>query len=154
MPEPSLIKVRTDVVLDVLVPSLHEAALERARGQDDAWLEEMGWHARAIELERFAPARAAMPWLSELLGEASRRATAPDPVAAVSAELAAAEPEGRPEPPDAPSWRVPGPGGHVRYYLAVLAARASGTQQLAAARRSWLTGFFRHCCEEAQGSAQ
>src|SRR6059058_3360433 len=115
MPDGSLIKVRTELVMETLVGSLHAAASERAAGDGLAWIEDMGFHARALELERFAPAREAMPWLSELLAVA-------DDAGAVAGSLAAEEPLERPDPGESASWRVPGPGGHVRHYLAMRAA--------------------------------
>jgi len=134
VPDPSLIAVRTEVVLDVLVGSLHDAAAERAQGEGLEWLESMGWHARALELERFAAARVPMEW----------------PAGAAAEELAAQEPLERPAPGTTPSWSVAGPGGHVRHYLALRAAHAHGRpEDPLAAKRAWMTGFFRHCGEEA-----
>jgi hypothetical protein len=130
--DPSLIKVRTELVMETLVGSLDAAARERARGEGGAWLEDMGYHTRTLELERFAPAREPLPWL---LG------ADPD-------ELAAQEPLERPDPGDAPSWRVPGPGGHVRHYLALRAVAGLEGEPLEL-KRAWMRGFFRHCVEEA-----
>jgi hypothetical protein len=149
--------VRTQVVLDTLVGGLVEAAAERLQAPLEARVEaalarcgepraaRAGYLARALELERFAPARAPMPWLRDRMREAARpgrewSATA----AAVAMELAAGEPEGRPGPDDerAVSWRVPGPGGHVRYYVARRAAHDDH------GRRAWLAGFLIHCCVE------
>src|SRR5262245_37952798 len=107
----------------------------------------MGWHTRALELERFAPARAPMPWLAALLAaEDGDTALAAE---RVSDRLADEEPLERPEPGEAPSWRVPGPGGHVRHYAAMRAVETTEATDPLAAKRAWMTGFFRHCCLEA-----
>ena len=100
-----------------------------------------GYLTRLAETERFEPARQPMPWLSALLADRD--------AATVAAALAASEPAGKPAPndPDAKTWWVPGPGGHVRYFLA---ARWSGGDD--DGRRAWLYGFFLRCCEEATGS--
>jgi hypothetical protein len=112
-----------------------------ARGSTDREIARVGYLTRVAETERFAPAREPMQWLSELLADS-------DP-ATVAAELAAAEPTGKPAPsdPDAVTWRVPGPGGHVRYFLA--ARWSEGDDD---SRRAWLYGFFLRCCEEASES--
>jgi hypothetical protein len=101
-----------------------------------------------------------MPWLAEMLVER----TEPESVAAMGSvcrELAAEEPDAKPEPGEG-SWRVPGPGGHVRHYLALAAAdelrqgRGNGepaiTRELSAgeAKRCFLYGFYARCCEEAE----
>lgn len=135
MADADLIAVRTEVVLDVLVGSMHAAATERATGAGLAWLESVGYHVRAVERERFARAREPAPW----------------PAGTDPAALAAQEPETRPEPGEAPSWLVPGPGGHVRHYLALRALEDLGAIPDAAVlehKRAWMAGFFRHCCEE------
>ena len=170
MTDPNLISVRTEVVMDTLIGSLATAVSARigqplddgvaaalAATGAEATLARAGWHARAVELERFEPAQAPMPWLVELVraacaaGEPWSAATA-----AVALELAGREPGQRPDPGDADavSWRVPGPGGHVRHYLALDAARehAPGTPP-DQAKRSWLAGFLVHCCGEARLSA-
>lgn len=146
---PSLISVRTDVAKELLIDGLFDAAAERAghalgrrperalaRAADPqlAWL---GYATRAVELERFPVADAPMPWLGELLAGAG--------VAEVCERLAAAEPLAKPPPDDGvASWRVPGPGGHVRHFLAVRAVGARPPEL----KRAWLFGFFVHCCEE------
>jgi len=87
-----------------------------------------------------------------------RRATLAD------AELAAEEPLPKPNPDDerATSWKVPGPGGHVRHYVvaAAIADALSGdhngqgglpgqVDDAAALKRCWMSGFLGRCCEEA-----
>jgi len=135
-----LISVRTEVVLETLVGSIADAVAERMGKPLDAGVEpalaatpdprlaRMGYLARELEVERFERARAPMPWLAGLGYDAA-------------SELAAGEPSERPEPGDdrAVSWKVPGPGGHVRHYLAL---RAGGE------KRVWLTGFLVHCIQE------
>ena len=99
-----------------------------------------GYLTRLIETERFEAARQPMPWLAELLEGGGDSQS-------VAAELARAEPPGKPAPTDpaARTWQVPGPGGHVRYFLA--ARWAEGDEER---RRSWLYGFFVRCCEESR----
>jgi hypothetical protein len=166
--EPGLISVRTQVVLDTLVGSMADAVAERAGQPLEAPVEaalaaigderrkglaRAGYLTRALEVERFERARAPMPWLSERMGH--DRTGGGDwsaAAAALATELATAEPGRRPEPDDeqAVSWRVPGPGGHVRHYLAVRAAdelRDGGPS--ADAKRAWLAGFLIHCIQEA-----
>ena len=142
MSRPGLISVRAELVKDVLVGRIAERARERAGDQRDP--ARLGYEMRIVEGELFDPARQAAGWLTEELRR--RTEDGADPRAAIEAlgrELAAAEPEGRPAPDDeqASSWRVPGPGGHVRHYVA---------EQLAPAeKRSFMYGFFLRCCEEA-----
>lgn len=83
-----------------------------------------------------------MPWLADLLRERPREE--------VARELADAEPLERPSPDDpcAASWRIPGPGGHVRHYLALGAAGHRAED-----KPEWLYGFFLRCCEEAAAAA-
>ena len=152
-----LISVRTEVVLTALVESIVEDALGRggeplpADGVLDGVdgtaalgaLARLGWHARRIERERFAPAREPCP-----------------PEARSVLELARSEPLARPDPddPDAVSWRVPGPGGHVRHYVALRSIGASpdavadagvaGVADPAALKRVWLYGFLCAAADE------
>jgi hypothetical protein len=174
---PGLMSVRTEVVQEVLIPGLLDAALEREKGElpeavdsaldaaSDALesrvpavlaarLARIGYLGRGIELERFAPARQSMPWLT--------RALAVRDAAAVSAELAAEEPLEKPRPEDrrAVTWRVPGPGGHVRHLVAMRAAARAldeaggssrlpdGTDSARELKRFWVYGFLLRCCEE------
>ena len=114
-----------------------------------AALARRGYLARIAETELFEAAQRAPTGLADRL-----RAAGAD-VAAVARELARAEPAGRPHPDDERSfaWRVPGPGGHVRHYLAMGAIRKTG--ELPAGdtsgdlKRCWLYGFYVRCCEEA-----
>jgi len=78
--------------------------------------------------------------------------------AAVSGDLARSEPLAKPSPDDeaAMTWRVPGPGGHVRHYLArrTIEDRLLPRDQPlpidpAELKRAWLYGFFVRACEEA-----
>ena len=130
-----------------------------------ASLARLGYLTRAAETELFEPARRRTPWLSRKLedqGEAPAEA-----IVEVSRELARSELEDRPEPDGgAPSWRVPGPGGHVRHYVAIeTAARrapkdAEGKPRLGQGlysalelKRCWMLGFFVRCCEDAAPQA-
>ncbi len=158
MQEPGLISVRTEVVLDTLVGSIADAvkarldeplaapveAALRALGEDG--MARAGYLARAAEVARFERARAPMPWLADAVeraaGDWSARAVA------VASELAEREPEDRPAPDDerAVTWRVPGPGGHVRHYVALSAAGAAMPR--AELKRRWVAGFLVHCVAE------
>jgi hypothetical protein len=128
-----------------------EARLEMA-------LRRAGYLARVVEAELFEPARQHATWLEARLRE--RRTEAGGWAAAVSgtcADLARAEPVGKPHPDDpaAALWRIPGPGGHVRHYL----ARRTIEDQLQGRDRPvdgdpaelkipWAYGFFVRACEE------
>jgi hypothetical protein len=157
---PSVIAVRTDVAVDVLIRDLVDAAEaaaasvaveppgELAAGVDGALAAgaaRHGYALRLVELERFARAREPADWLAE---QARGRAAAD-----LSAALAAAEPAGLPSPDDpaAATWRIPGPGGHVRHHAArILVARiapGAGEAEAAVLRRCWLYGFFLACAE-------
>jgi hypothetical protein len=79
--------------------------------------------------------------------------------AELSAELARAEPEGKPDVADAGAmtWRIPGPGGHVRHLVALatidrLLAELPDPDRPALEReqlrRLWLHGFFLRCSDE------
>jgi hypothetical protein len=165
--QPNLITVQTNVVKDVLIGSLADAVATRLdepldgpveaalAGACDERLQRLaraGYHARAVELERFEPARAPMLWLTaRILDGLAGGAEWSEVAAHIAAELADREPSERPDPDsDAVSWKVPGPGGHVRHYLAVRTHAEHGIGHPAvAAKRAWLTGFLVHCCEEA-----
>jgi hypothetical protein len=55
------------------------------------------------------------------------------------------------------TWRIPGPGGHVRHYVALaaidwLARTAMSADDASAAaqlKRCWLFGFFLRSCDDA-----
>jgi hypothetical protein len=167
-----VMRVRTEVVLDQLVSKVLGRALElRSAGLPDRAhellaeapepreLAELGYASRIAETEMFEPARTPMPWLAELVDDqpdGSAKA-----VIEVTRELAADEPDEKPDPGQG-SWRVPGPGGHVRHYLALAAAdelvhgdsngKPEATRELSAgeAKRSFLFGFYARCCGEAR----
>ena len=145
----NLIAVRNDVAATFLIDGLFAEASSRLDDPLPAEIEallddapdpraaRLGWFARVVEVERFDPAREPMPWLRDLLRDGAG-------ISSVSAALTAEEPDDKPSPADAPpSWRVPGPGGHVRHFLAL---RAGALQP--DAKRSWMFGFFARCCAE------
>ena len=124
-----------------------------------------GYLTRVVEAEMFEPARAPNPWLTEALADrlAASGESPAEAVESLSRELAVLEPPGRPDPGDqrAVTWRVGGPGGHVRHYLAgravgALAPRDTGDRPRlpegfsdpGLLKRCWLYGFFLRCCEE------
>jgi hypothetical protein len=158
-------RVRTELVLDQLVSRVLGRALELqsappsepadallAEGPEPIELSRLGYASRVAETELFEPARQPMAGLS-------LRIDAGDGWAEICRELAADEPDGKPDPGEG-SWRVPGPGGHVRHFLALAAAdevihgNAGGdpaTRELSAgeAKRCFLFGLYVRCCEEA-----
>ena len=105
-----------------------------------------GYEVRRAECAVFARAREPMEWLAGRLRNGD--------LASVSAKLACAEPDGPPDPgqPQAASWRVPGPGGHVRHWIASRAVRLeTAADDARTLRRAWYYGFYLRCCEEASG---
>lgn len=133
-----------------------------AARQVAAELARLGYLGRQVEVGRFEAARAPIPWLEELLDQRREGDGGADPAREVARELALAEPDRRPDPDgDAPSWRVPGPGGHVRHYVAMAAAAESSPDgpdgepappagaSPADLKRCWMLGFHLRCCEEA-----
>ena len=162
MADAALITVRTQVVLDTLVGSIAEAVAARVDKPLEAPVEgalaalggeqrlaRMGYLARAVEVARFERAREPMPRLArDLAGDRPWSEAAAD----LASRLAAAEPPERPDPADerAVSWKVPGPGGHVRHYLSIRAGVDESRPGGVDAKRSWLAGFLVHCiCEAA-----
>jgi hypothetical protein len=113
-----------------------------------AELARAGYLSRLAETARFERARNIT---SELVARLSESGGSPEAIVALSLELAAREPAGRPDPADEDwtSWRIAGPGAHVRHYVAVeCAARIAGgpSDEL---KRAWMYGFYVRCCEEA-----
>lgn len=150
---PNLISVRSDVAGSLLIDGLLEQAVARLddelpyattralAGATDQRLARLGYWARRVELERFPIARGPVPWLVD------RVVAAPEAtIAELAAALAAEEPLEKPAPADgAPTWRIPGPGGHVRHFLALRAGAAEVPER----KRDWVFGFFVACCEDA-----
>ena len=135
-------------------------------GPVDLRLRGIGYLARGIEAEMFDPARQPLPGLGELLRE--RIASGddwPSAAIAISCRFARTEPLPKPKPGDdhAVSWKVPGPGGHVRHYVVAAAIAEvlregaggpehvlpSGITEAGELKRSWTYGFIVRCCEEA-----
>jgi hypothetical protein len=171
-------RVRTELVLEQLVSRALGRALQLRREELDPEAESvlneapepqelarLGYASRIAETEMFGPARKPMPWLAEMLAE--RTAVGGSPLEAITdvcRELSSEEPDQKPDPGEG-SWRVPGPGGHVRHYLARAAAdelqhgRGNGepaiTRELSAgeAKRCFLFGFYARCCEEATAAS-
>lgn len=154
MPQPpNLISVRSDVAASLLIDGLFDAAVARLDDElpvstgialtraADVRLARLGYLARAIELERFEVARTPSPWLVDHLVDRPQ-----DSIGDLSMALATAEPLARSAPADgSPAWRIPGPGGHVRHFLA-LRAIGAGPPEL---KRDWMFGFMLRCCEDA-----
>lgn len=127
-------------------------------------LARVGYGSRLVEVEAFEPARRPLTELRARIDDwFAREPSRGEAIKAVSRELALGEPDGKPEPGSG-SWRIPGPGGHVRHFLALAAAdrllaeEQEGRQpppQLAdrgVAKRCFLYGFYARCCEEALGA--
>jgi len=145
MTRPGLISVRAELVKEVMVDRIAERARERCAPA--ATPERLGYETRLVEQELFQPARQPADWIrDELRARVERGLPEAQAVEQLSAELADAEPEGKPAPDDerAASWSVPGPGGHVRHFVSLRVAPA--------AKRDFLYGFFRRCCEEVLAS--
>ena len=129
--------------------------------QIDADLRLAGYLARVVEIELFEPARRPAEWIEPMLTERlASGASWDEAVAGACAQLARTEPLGKPSPDDAAAmtWRVPGPGGHVRHFLArrtieeyLGASNATGpvVDDPAELKRPWVYGFFVRACEEA-----
>jgi hypothetical protein len=171
-------RVRTELVLDQLVSRVLGRALEleseelspeAARvlegGPEPRRLARIGYACRIAETELFEPARAPMPGLEGKLEKSlTDGVERQEAVVAACQELAADEPDDKPDPGQG-SWRVPGPGGHVRHFLALAAAdelahRGSNgeppiSRELSSgeAKRCFLYGFYARCCEETAGAS-
>ncbi|MBA2792411.1 MAG: hypothetical protein H0U32_00270 [Thermoleophilaceae bacterium] len=125
----------------------------------DLGLRRAGYLGRVVEAELFEPARRTADWAPDALRRQFASAGSwPEAIAETCGEIARTEPQGKPSPDDelAMSWRVPGPGGHVRHFL----ARRTIEEHLrelegpvvgspAELKRPWLYGFFVRVCEEA-----
>ncbi|MGH2840118.1 MAG: hypothetical protein ACRDKY_04750 [Solirubrobacteraceae bacterium] len=121
-------------------------------------LRRAGYLARVVEVELFDPAKQPATWLSALVrqrfAECNDWAAA---LAAACAQLARAEPVGKPSPDDPASalWRIPGPGGHVRHYVArrTIEEHLQGRDRAvdgdpAELKIPWAYGFLVRACEE------
>ena len=135
---------------------------ELAGGEDPsliAGLRHAGYLCRVVEVEFFEPADNTADWIPDMLRERFARTTSwPEAVAGTCSDLARSEPLGKPSPDDeaAMSWRVPGPGGHVRHYVArrTIEEHLRGWEsptvgEPAELKRPWMYGFFVRACEEA-----
>jgi len=145
------------------IAAILETRDQALAGDNDAELDNglrrAGYLARVAEAELFEPARQAAEWVPDALTDArARTGSWEEAIAATCGDIARSEPLGKPSPDDplAMSWRVPGPGGHVRHFL----ARREIEEHLreleepvdgdpAQLKRPWLYGFFVRACEEA-----
>jgi hypothetical protein len=182
-PRPGVVAVDAGLVAKTLVEAVHSRVVTRpdpappdpvgaalddailsfvhaAEGRAEMRMRRAGYLARVVEVELFDPARTPAPWLRALLRE--RLGGDEDETAALTAtcaELARAEPLDKPDPgdPAAATWRIPGPGGHVRHLL----VRRTIEEHLQAEGRSrpfegdpaelkapWTYGFLLRACEE------
>ena len=175
------VPVNTTVLLQTLVEAVHEQVEERRSTREliatppaleadhdligdnepalDRGLRVCGYLARLVEVELFEPARQPADWPAERVqAYLADDASIDDAVAALCGDLAMAEPIDKPSPDDpaAMSWQVPGPGGHVRHYLArraieeFLRNREDPIQgDPADLKRAWIYGYLVRTCEEA-----
>ncbi len=127
-------------------------------GRLEMQLRHAGYLARVVEVDMFEPAQRPATWLGTLLreqfAETENWAAA---MSAACAQLARAEPVDKPAPDDpaAATWRVAGPGGHVRHYLArraieeMLQGRDRPVDgEPADLKIPWVYGFLIRACEE------
>lgn len=157
MPPPAnLISVRSDVAASLLIDGLFDEAVGRLEDPlpsdietalataEDPRIARLGYLARVVELERFEVARAPDTWLVDWVA-GQPEAT----IADLAVVLAAQEPLEKTAPVDgAPLWKAPGPGGHVRHFLAVRACGSGPPER----KRSWCVGFFVRCCDDASAA--
>jgi hypothetical protein len=126
-------------------------------------LAEAGYACRQAEREMFEPARHEIPWLEEEVDARTAAGHDSEPAWRTACiELALTEPEERPSPDSAAvSWRVPGPGAHVRHLVAFevadeLTERLTpgssepppGISRRRDVKRCFLYGFLVRCWEE------
>jgi len=157
---------RAEERLEEGLPKTMTGALEaedrRLVSDDEALLDfklrRAGYATRVIEFELFEPARSPADWIPDVLHEHfTETGSWTQAVSDLSGELARGEPVEKPSPDDeaAVSWRIPGPGGHVRHYV----ARRAIEQYLQARdrpldgdpaelKRPWIYGFLVRACEE------
>jgi hypothetical protein len=187
MTERRLMPVHPDVVKEVLVDRILEGVLAREPvnvpapvgraleanlelpiadgGTLDLRMRGIGYLSRCVECEMFDPARHPLDGLGEMLrhGMAAGQDW-PSAVSAVSCRYAEAEPLAKPPAGDdrAVSWKVPGPGGHVRHYVVAAAIAEvlsdpahvadrmlpAGITDAGELKRCWTYGFMVRCCEE------
>ena len=179
----NLFPVKTNVVIDTLVEKVHDLVEERLLTEPpdevlpvldsreqlvvatkypavDRGLRRAGYFTRVIEVEIFEPAQSVAEWIPELLEERfEQHGGWSDAIVSICTEAARVEPIETPDVADenAWSWRVPGPGGHVRHFLA---RRSIGSHlqrdpeqgpvdDPAELKKPWIYGFFVRACEEA-----
>jgi hypothetical protein len=182
MSDRQLMPVQVEVIKEILVDRILGDALELYPGEPQAAVKDaleadldlpacdggtldlrmrrLGYLSRIVEADLFEPARSPMEGLAGRLAGAEDWSAA---VSAVSLELAREEPLPKPHPSDehATSWKVPGPGGHVRHYVVAAAIANStsgdmdgdarlteGIYDAGELKRAWMYGFLVRCCEE------
>jgi hypothetical protein len=177
-----LFPVDTRVVLDTLVEKVHDLVDERLEREPpeaivptldskeqlvvatkypavDKRLRRAGYFTRVIEVEIFEPAQKVADWIPAKLEERfEKTGDWSDAIVSICTEVARAEPIEKPDPDDenAWTWRVPGPGGHVRHYLSRRAIGNALTRDPAQGpvndpaelKQPWVYGFFVAACAE------
>jgi hypothetical protein len=163
---PDGLAVQIEAALEAVLGLERAATAPPETAELAATLARVGYLTRVIERELFEPARRRASWLGDMLrARLAAEESAWEPAAAaLSRELAQAEPNKRADPSgEYASWRVPGPGGHVRHYVALEAAAErcpkdpEGNPRLperiysaGELKRCWLYGFLLRCCEEVR----
>jgi hypothetical protein len=165
MSERRLMSVQSELVRTTMVETIRERAVAQADGPvpehvaavldaaERPDLARLGYFARVTETDLFEPAREPAAWIArELQARARGESPWPNAVSKLAASLADREPSKRPDPenPDAVTWRVAGPGGHVRHYVAVALA---GDEDEPTPKRDFVYGFVVRCCEEVVAEA-
>ncbi len=180
----NLFPVDTRVVLQTLVEKVHDLVEDRLVKEEppeailsvldskeqlvvatkypavDRGLRRAGYFTRVIEVEIFEPAQSVADWIPGMLEERfAENADWSAAVVSICTEIARTEPLEKPDLDDENSWswRVPGPGGHVRHYLS---RRSIGDalqrdpeqgpiDDPTELKQPWIYGFFVRACEEA-----
>lgn len=135
------------------------AFVSNKEGAVEMQMRRKGYLAREVELELFEPARTPARWLEPLLRENLTKADGDWAIAlrTTCEELARSEPVAKPSPDDAAAktWKVPGPGGHVRHFVArrtieeLLQGRDTAFDgDPADLKTPWVYGYFLRACQE------
>ena len=134
------------------------AFVSNTEGKIEMEMRRKGYLAREVEIELFEPAKTPARWLEPLLREHFEQSA--DWTVALRATceaLARSEPVAKPHPDDAAAktWKVPGPGGHVRHYVArrtieeLLQGRETAFDgDPADLKTPWVYGYFLRACQE------
>ncbi len=154
----------TEAALTRSAAKLFDPPLREVEARLVARIARAGYLARVAEHELFERAREPTAVLADQARGLVAEALTPEDALSLSVRLALAEPVARPDPHDerAITWRIPGPGGHVRHYVALASIAwaledesggPSGELNSEWLKRCWLCGFFLRSCEEVPPNA-